>query len=61
MAVAVLVISILSGVFSIAHNGYLLAWDVQRPPDQPPAMTAPQPRQVIDMTPVETNLSLDGK
>lgn len=60
MAAAALIIGIISSVFSIAHSGYLLGWDVTHP-NQTPAAQAPQQRQVIDMTPVETNRSLGGK
>lgn len=60
MAAAALIIGILSSVFSIAHNGYLIGWDVAHP-NQTPAASAPQSRAVIDMTPVESNRSLGGK
>ncbi len=61
MAAIALIVGILSSVFSIGHTAYLLSWDMTRQPNTPPAMTAPQHRQMIDMTPVESNRSLGGR
>lgn len=60
MAAAALIIGVFSSVFSIVHNGYLIAWDVEHGESRP-AMHAPAQRQMIDMTPLATNKSLGGK
>jgi hypothetical protein len=59
MAAAALVLGILSSVFSIGKNAYELKLDVQG--QHGGVMAASVQRPMIDMTPLETNLSLGGK
>lgn len=58
MAAAALILSIIASAFTISKDAYELRTDVRA---QQVGASVPVARQVIDMTPVETNLSLNGR